>query len=173
VTVTHEHGDHNNSKAITGEPILFEGPGEYERKGVSVIGVSSFHDAQKGAERGKNTIYNILLDGLNIVHLGDLGQDVLTQDQISEIGNCDILMIPVGGTYTIDSKQAAEIAAQLEPRIIIPMHYKTEGLKAELEPVENFLKAMGVESPDPIMKFSVTRDKLPEEAKIVVMLKSY
>lgn len=172
VTVSHEHADHNNAKAITGEPILFEGPGEYERKGVAVIGVSSYHDNQKGAERGKNTIYNIQLDGLNIVHLGDFGQDALTQEQINEIGSCDVLLIPVGGVFTIDGKVATEIVAQLEPKIIIPMHYKTDGLKFELEPVDNFLKAMGTESPDPIMKLSITRDKLTEEAKVVVMLKS-
>jgi L-ascorbate metabolism protein UlaG (beta-lactamase superfamily) len=172
ITVSHDHDDHNNAGAVNGEPILFKGPGEYERKSVAVIGVASFHDDQKGAERGKNTIYNIMIDGLNIVHLGDLGQEALTQEQISEIGGCDILMIPVGGVFTIDGKAAAEIVAQLEPKIIIPMHYKTEGLKFELEPVDNFLKAFGVESPDPIMKFSITRDKLSEEAKVVVMLKS-
>ncbi len=172
VTVSHQHGDHNNVKDMTSEPIVFEGPGEYERKGVAVIGVSSFHDNQKGAERGKNTIYNINIDGLNIVHLGDFGQETLTQEQIGEIGSCDILMIPVGGIFTIDGKLASEVVAQLEPKVIIPMHYKTDGLKFELDPVDNFLKAMGIESPDPIMKFSITRDKLSEEAKVVVMLKS-
>lgn len=172
VSVSHDHGDHNNAKAVTGEPIMLQGPGEYEVKGVAVVGVQSYHDTQKGAERGKNTIYNFLIDGLNVVHLGDFGQESLTQEQISEIGQTDILLIPVGGVFTIDSKTATEIVAQLEPRVIIPMHYKTEGLKFELEPVENFLKAMGTESPDPIMKFSITKDKLPDEPKVVVMLKS-
>ena len=172
VSVSHDHGDHNNVPAVTGEPILVQGPGEYEVKSVAVVGVQSYHDTQKGAERGKNTIYNFQIDGLNVVHLGDFGQEALTQEQIGEIGQTDILMIPVGGVYTIDSKTAAEIVAQLEPRIIIPMHYKIDGLKFELEPVDNFLKAMGTESPDPIMKFTVTKDKLPDEPKVVVMLKS-
>ena len=172
VSVSHDHGDHNNSAAVTNDPILLQGPGEYEVKGVAVVGVQSHHDNEKGAERGKNTIYNFHIDGLNIVHLGDFGQEVLTQEQISDIGQTDILLIPVGSVYTIDGKTASEIVAQLEPRIIIPMHYKTEGLKFELEPVENFLKAMGVEAPEAILKFSITKDKLPEESKVVLMLKS-
>jgi L-ascorbate metabolism protein UlaG (beta-lactamase superfamily) len=172
VSVSHDHGDHNNSEAVTGGPILLQGPGEYEVKSVAVVGIQSYHDAQKGAERGKNTIYNFQMDGLNIVHLGDFGQEALSQEQIGEIGQTDILFIPVGGVYTIDSKTATEIVAQLEPRIIIPMHYKIDGLKFELEPVDNFLKAMGTESPDPIMKFTITKDKLPDEPKVVVMLKS-
>lgn len=172
VSISHDHGDHNNKEVVTGEPIVVQGPGEYEVKGIAMVGTQSYHDSQKGAERGKNTIFNFHLDGINIVHLGDFGQEALTQEQISDIGQTDILLIPVGGVYTIDSKVATEIVAQLEPRIIIPMHYKVEGLKFELEPVETFLKAMGAESPDPIMKFSITKDKLNEEPKVVVMLKS-
>ncbi len=172
VSISHDHGDHNNKQAVPGEPVVLQGPGEYESNGISVIGVQAYHDTTKGSERGKNTIYNFMIEGLNIVHLGDLGQSALTQEQIGEIGTCDILMIPVGGVYTIDGKTAAEIVAQLEPRIIIPMHYKLEGLKYELEPVDNFLKAMGVEAPDAIMKLTITKDKLTDEPKVVVMLKS-
>jgi len=182
VSITHDHGDHNNRKAVTSDPVVVEGPGEYESNGVSIVGIPSFHDNSKGTERGKNTIFNFIVDGLNIVHMGDFGQEALTPEQVSEIGSCDILMIPVGGVYTIDGKTASEIVAQLEPRMIIPMHYKIEdlassaykieGLKFELDPVDNFLKAMGVEAPDAIMKLSITKDKLPEEAKVVVMLKS-
>lgn len=172
VSISHDHGDHNNKNGVTGGPVFFQGPGEYESNHISVIGVQSYHDKTKGSERGKNTIYNFTVEGLNVVHMGDFGQEALTQEQISEIGSCDILMIPVGGVYTIDGKAASEIVAQLEPRVIIPMHYKIDGLKFDLEPVENFLKAMGVEAPDAIMKFSVTKDKLPEEPKVVVMLKS-
>lgn len=172
VSITHDHVDHNNKKAVTGEPVVVEGPGEYESNGVSIVGIPAFHDNSKGTERGKNTIYNFIVDGLNIVHMGDFGQDALTPEQVSEIGSCDILMIPVGSVYTIDGKIASEIVAQLEPRIVIPMHYKIDGLKFELDPIEIFLKAMGVEAPDAIMKLSITKDKLPEEAKVVVMLKS-
>ena len=172
VSISHDHGDHNNKAAVTGGAIVLQGPGEYESNGVSVVGIQGFHDNTKGTERGKNTIFNFMFEGLNIVHMGDFGQDTLTSEQISEIGTCDILMIPVGGVYTIDGKTAAEVVAQLEPRIVIPMHYKIDGLKFELDPVDNFLKAMGMEAPDAIMKLTVTKDKLPDEPKVVVMLKS-
>lgn len=168
---THDHKDHSNLEAVTGDPIKISGPGEYEIKGISVTGIGLFHDSKEGQERGKNTIYNITIDNLNIVHLGDLGH-VLTEDQAEEVGNCDILLIPVGSVFTIDAKMASEVVSQLEPRIIIPMHYKVEGLKFDLEPVENFLKEMGVESPQPQPKLSITKDKLPEEPQVVVLNKS-
>lgn len=169
---THDHFDHNNLSAVTGDPIQIVGPGEYDIKGVAITGVSTPHDKEGGAQRGKNTVYHINIDGVNIVHLGDIG-DTLTQEQIEEIGSCDILMVPVGSVYTIDAKDASEIVSQLEPRIILPMHYGgLTGQKVELEPVENFLKEMAVEKVDPQPKLSITRDKLPEESQIVVLSKS-
>jgi L-ascorbate metabolism protein UlaG (beta-lactamase superfamily) len=171
VAKTHDHKDHNNLKTVTGEPIEVTGPGEYEIKGVAIVGISTFHDNSNGSERGKNTVYNFQIEGLNIVHLGDLGQDQLTQDQLEEIGSCDILMIPVGGTYTIDSKKATEIVSQLEPRIIIPMHYGVDGLKFPLDPVDNFLKEMGVENAEPQPKLTITKDKLPDEPQTIVLNK--
>jgi L-ascorbate metabolism protein UlaG (beta-lactamase superfamily) len=171
VAKTHDHKDHNNLKTVTGEPIEVTGPGEYEIKGVAIVGISTFHDNSNGSERGKNTVYNFQIEGLNIVHLGDLGQDQLTQDQLEEIGSCDILMIPVGGTYTIYSKKATEIVSQLEPRIIIPMHYGVDGLKFPLDPVDNFLKEMGVENAEPQPKLTITKDKLPDEPQTIVLNK--
>ncbi len=170
VLKTHDHKDHSNLKAVTDNPVEIIGPGEYEVKGVAMVGVPVFHDNKQGEERGKNTVYNINIDGLNIVHLGDLGH-VLTEEQTQEIGSCDILMIPVGGLYTIDAKQAAEVVAQLEPKIIIPMHYLLPGLKVELAPVEEFLKEMGAEGIEPQPKLTVTKDKLPEEPQVVVLNK--
>jgi L-ascorbate metabolism protein UlaG (beta-lactamase superfamily) len=168
---THDHGDHNNLSALTGEPIQITGPGEYEIKGVAITGVEVYHDKQNGVERGKNTVYNIQIDNLNIVHVGDLGHQ-FSQAQLEEIGNCDILLIPVGGTYTIDAKDASEVVAQLEPRIVIPMHYKVEGLKFELDGVDKFLKEMGKEDVIAQPKLTITRDKLPEEPQVVVLSKS-
>jgi len=167
---THNHDDHNNLDAITEADLKIEGPGEYEVRGVSVTGVSAFHDKENGASRGKNTIYNITVDGLNIVHLGDLGHK-LSEEQIEEIGATDILLVPVGSVFTIDAKTASDVVSQLEPKIVIPMHYALTGLKFELEPVENFMKEMGSETVEPLPKLSITRDKLPDELQVVVLSK--
>lgn len=176
VLVSHHHEDHNNTQAVTGvqgaNPMVFDRPGEYEVAGAVITGISSFHDNTAGSERGTNTIFNIFLDNLDIVHLGDLGQSKLTEEQIAEIGQTDILLVPVGSVYTIDAKAASEIVSQLEPKIIIPMHYKTEGLKFELEGVENFLKEMGAEGAVPQPKLSITKEKLPEEPQVIVLNKS-
>lgn len=168
---THNHDDHNNLAQVTDAVLKITGPGEYEVNGVSVVGVSTFHDKEDGAQRGRNTVYNITVDGLNIVHLGDLGH-TLSEEQIEEIGATDILLVPVGGVYTIDSKGASDVVSQLEPKIVIPMHYKLAGLKFELDPIENFLKEMGFESAEPQSKLSITKDKLPEELQVIVLNKS-
>ncbi len=174
VLITHDHGDHNNAAAVsgpTGKAMVFTGAGEYEINGVVITGISSFHDNTQGSERGKNIIFHLLLDGLNIVHLGDLGQEELTEEQLNLIGQTDILMVPVGSVYTIAAKEATSIVSQLEPKIIIPMHYRIEGLNVDLEPVENFLKQMGAEDVSPSVKLSITKDKLPEEPQVVVLNK--
>lgn len=171
VLKTHDHHDHNNVSAVSGAAI-FDGPGEYEVKNVIVTGINSYHDNSQGSERGKNIIFHMQIDGLNIVHLGDLGQSQLTEEQTQAIDQTDILLVPVGGNFTISSKEAIEVINQLEPRIIIPMHYKIEGLNVEIEGVEQFLKEMGVENPIPVPKLSVTAEKLPEEPEVVLLSKS-
>lgn len=176
VLITHDHNDHNNAKVVTSpsskHPMVFNGPGEYEVNGAVITGINSYHDNSQGTQRGGNIIFHLLFDGLNIVHLGDLGQSQLSEEQIAQISETDILLVPVGGVYTIDAKAAAAIVAQLEPKIIIPMHYKIEGLKAELDPLEKFLKEMGVENITPQPKLSISKDRLPEEPQIVVLSKS-
>lgn len=178
VLITHSHHDHSNSTAVEGnpltaKPLVFSGPGEYEVKGAIITGISSFHDNENGAQRGVNTIYQLIIDDLNIVHLGDLGQNELTEAQVEQIETTDILLIPVGGVYTISGKEAAKIVSQLEPKIIIPMHYKIEGLTAPLEGVENFLKEMGAaEGIQPLPKLTMTKDKLPEEPTVILLSKS-
>ncbi len=172
VTVTHDHPDHNNISGVGGEPFVVRGPGEYEVAGVEIVAVASFHDNKSGAERGKNTIYNLKIDKINVAHLGDLGQDSLTEQQVEELGNVDILFLPVGGYYTIDAGTAAKIASQLEPKIIIPMHYlDSETNITVLEPVEKFLKEIGKEDIEATTKFTITVDKLPEETQVVLMKK--
>lgn len=174
--ISHPHKDHNNSKVVVDSSdktvMAFDKPGEYEVAGAVVTGVASFHDEKKGEERGSNTIFHIMLDGMNLVHLGDFGQDSLSEEQLAIIGPVDILFIPVGGVYTINGKKASEVVAQLEPKIIIPIHYKIEGLKFELEAVEGFLKEMGAEAVVPVAKLSINKDKLPDEPQVVVLSKS-
>lgn len=172
VTVSHEHKDHNAVNAIEGSPFVIQGPGEYEIKGVSVIGVSSYHDAEKGEKRGKNIIYRIEIDGISVVHLGDLG-GTLSTSEIERLDGVDILMIPVGGDVTIDSTAAAALLSEIDPAIVIPMHYKTkkhnEKIFGTLSPVSVFLKAIDKEDLQPQPKLSVTKDKLPTERQVVVL----
>jgi L-ascorbate metabolism protein UlaG (beta-lactamase superfamily) len=172
VTVSHQHYDHNNISAVTGttkrpNPFIISGPGEYEISGVFIYGLSSFHGGAKGAKRGENTIYVINMDGIRLAHLGDLGHP-LRDEQLEELNGVDILMIPVGGTYTLDSHQAVEVINQIEPRMVIPMHYQLPGLKIDLAPVEEFLKEIGMEV-RPIDKLITSIDKLPEERQVVVL----
>lgn len=171
VLVTHNHKDHNFTENIKGDPLIIAGPGEYEKAGVSVAGIQTFHDKSSGKDRGVNTIYHLIVDGINIVHLGDLGHK-LTEEQSSAIDTTDILMIPVGGTYTINAEEASEIVSELEPRIVIPMHYALPEGKTDLLGVEPFLKEMGAENMEPAPKLSITKDKLPEETTVVLLSKS-
>lgn len=172
VLSTHEHKDHNNVAAVTGNPLIITGPGEYETAGISIKGIATFHDKVSGAEKGINTIYHVLIDGINIVHLGDLGH-ILTEEQSSEIDSTDILMIPVGGKYSLNAEEASKVVAQMEPGIVIPMHYQIPELKIEgLDSVELFLKEMAAENVEPQPKLSITRDKLPETTIVVVLNKS-
>ncbi len=168
VLSSHEHEDHNNIAAVTSDgTMVFSDPGEYEVKGVVITGIASSH----GEGRGTNTIFHLMFDNLNIVHLGDLGQSFLSEEQITQIGEVDILLIPVGSVYTIDGKQASEIVSQLEPKVIIPMHYFIEGLKFQLDPVDKFLKEMGAEGLIAQPKLSITKDKLPEEPQVILLAK--
>lgn len=168
---THDHPDHNNVKAIGGEPFLIKGAGEYEIKGVFIKGISSFHDDVQGNERGENTIYTIWIEGMKICHLGDIGQKQLTDEQLEKIGSVDILMVPVGGVYTIFSQEAQKVISQIEPRIVIPMHYKIPKLKIKIDGVDKFLKVMGRNSIEPQTSFSIKSNGLSKEGMEIVILK--
>lgn len=171
VTVSHDHEDHNNTALVGGTPFIVTGPGEYEVAGVTVLGYPTFHDDKKGEERGRNTIYKMTVDGIRIVHLGDLGHK-LPEEIVDKLGDVDILFVPVGGHYTIDAAGAAEVVSQIEPLVVIPMHYKREGMAKEfneVEGVEKFLKLMGAEGVERINKYSVSRDRLPENTTVVVL----
>ena len=168
VTISHQHPEHSFVSGIGGEPRQVKGPGEYEIGGVMIVGMPTFHDAEKGKTKGKNTIYLIEIDDITVCHLGDLGH-VLNAEQAEEIGNVDVLLVPVGGVSTINASAAAEIVRQLEPKIVVPMHYKTLLLKRELEPVDKFLTEMGVKEVTPQPKLSVTKANLPITTQVVLL----
>lgn len=171
VTVSHDHEDHNASHLIKGNPFVVKGPGEYEIKGVKIIGIDSFHDEKEGKERGKNTIFKIKIDGIDVCHLGDFGQKELSSQQQEVLGNVDILLVPTGGTYTIDAQPATEIAALLETKIVIPMHYLDGQTGLQLDPVDKFLKEAGSEKREKEVKLTVSKDRLPTEQQVVVLKK--
>ncbi len=172
VTVSHKHADHNFISLVEGTPVIISGPGEYEVKGIKIVGVSVYHDNEKGAQRGKNTVYRIQVDGISIVHCGDLGHK-FDDGQLEQLSGVNILMVPVGGFYTIDAPLALEVVSQIDPDIIIPMHYNTPTLNqtafGKLSSVEVFLKQMGKEGLVPQPKLSITKDKLPPEPMVVVL----
>jgi len=168
VTVSHQHGDHNYVDAVKGSPLIISGPGEYEIEGIFVIGVSTYHDAKQGQERGKNTAYLIEFEGLTICHLGDLGH-VLTQEQVEQLNNVDILLIPVGGKYTLNGAKAAEVVSLLEPKIVIPMHYKVPGLEVPIEGVSRFLKELAIEPPAKLELLTISKSQLPDETRVVLL----
>jgi L-ascorbate metabolism protein UlaG (beta-lactamase superfamily) len=173
--ISHQNEDQNNVNEILPAQneqsyFLIEDPGEYEVKNVFIQGVSSFHDDSQGRKRDENTIYTIEVEDLKICHLGAFGQKELTQEQLEAIGEVDILMIPVGGVFTISSKEAPKIMSQIEPKITIPMHYQIPKLKLKLDGVDKFLKTFGIKSLEPIKKLSIKKKDLsPEEAKIILL----
>jgi L-ascorbate metabolism protein UlaG (beta-lactamase superfamily) len=168
VTVSHQHPGHSYVQGVGGDPKLITGPGEYEISGLLIIGIATFHDGDRGNQRGKNTIYLMEIDEVSLCHLGDLGH-MLTAEQVEELGSVDILLIPVGGVSTIDAPVAAEMARQLEPKVVIPMHYKTEALSWELEPVGRFLKEMGGEQVTSQPKLSFNRSNLPVSTQVFLL----
>lgn len=165
--VTHEHYDHNNVEGVTPEQFVIRGPGEYEKLGIYVEGIMSYHDNTQGTQRGLNSIYMIRAEDMRLCHLGDLGQDKLTDEQVEQIGDVDILFIPVGGNYTIDGKEATEIVKQIEPKIIIPMHYKVPGLNIDIDGPQKFLKEIGIK-PEEVETYRIAAKNLPtEEMKLI------
>jgi len=171
VTISHNHHDHNNYESVKNVKKVVDGPGEYEIMGVSIIGIPTFHDNSKGAKRGKNTIYIIESENIRVVHLGDLGHNL--KDKVIEgIGDVNVLMIPVGGTYTIGPKDAVSIVKNFEPQYVIPMHYYDPKLDkktfGKLEKVETFLKEVGL-STEKTNKLSIKALDMGEDQKVVVL----
>lgn len=181
VTVSHEHSDHNATNLASGNPLVLKGLAgadwakiDQTVKGVRVRTVGVYHDDTQGSQRGKNAIFVFDVDGLRLAHLGDLGH-TLSPDQVKEIGPVDVILIPVGGFFTIDGKQAAEVVSQLDPKVVVPMHYKTPDLAASLAgrlaAVDDFIKALGNATTVTEVGHTITveRGKLPAGRTVMVM----
>lgn len=169
VTVGHNNEAHNNVKAIEGEPMILNWPGEYEKEGIHFKGIHSFHNTREEKEQLENIIFTINFDGIRFCHLGAQGTK-LTPEQLEQVGDVDILFVPVGKVGTMDAKKAKEVIEQIEPRIVIPMAYHTKGNKMGLDPIDNFLSVMGAEGIETMDSFTAKKSDLPEDnSKIVVL----
>ena len=162
VTISHEHDDHNETN-IGGNPTFVKSPDKLDIKEITISGVDVYHDTSEGKERGSNIIYKISIDGMSVVHLGDLGH-ALSPQEIEKIGHVDILLIPVGGYFTIDAAVADTIVAALKPKIVIPMHFKTEKCGFPIAPIEDFIKNKDIKKITE--ELVITKDQLPDTAKI-------
>lgn len=177
VTISHGHDDHNNVESITG-PVtrqsifIIDKEGEYEIGGVEISATKMYHDKVEGAERGKNIIMQIRMDGINVLHLGDLGHK-LTDTQIEKVGSVDVLMANVGGDTTLEIEEIIDLVKDLQPSYLIPMHYKVPGLKEEWSAkhtLDEFLdKNKFLVSGEPVHKVKVDIGSLPEETQVMIM----
>ena len=171
VTVSHKHFDHDNVKAVGGSPVIIDKEGAYELPGVEIMGIKSYHDNEGGALRGENIIFKFRMDGLEICHLGDLGEDC-SAELLEMILPVNILLIPVGGNYTIDAERAKEYVDRIMPEIVIPMHYKTRSSNIDIEKAEEFLSQFEDEdverSETGVLEF--TRDDLEDETTKIILM---
>ena len=166
-TVSHDHWDHNAVHVLKGNPqIINKETGPCNFPEITIIGFSSYHDKNKGADRGSNTIYKIISEDINLVHLGDQGTS-LDKELIAQIGQVDILLIPVGGTFTLDAKDAFQVVQQLNPKIVIPMHFQTPHLSFKLAPVEAFTCKFNQAIKLPFLE--VNRNEITDSLQIILL----
>ena len=168
VTISHNHADHNYTKALSGTPAIIDKKGNYEVTGITITGIPTYHDARQGRERGNNIIFSDEIDGLRLAHCGDLGH-LLSDKEITALGRIDILLIPVGGHFTIDTEQATEITQKIGPKIAIPMHYKTEVLDFPVSGADEFLKGKKNIKRISTPEVAITRETLPPETEIWIL----
>jgi L-ascorbate metabolism protein UlaG (beta-lactamase superfamily) len=167
VTVSHDTPNHGATDQVVGQPRIVRGPGEYEIRGVMISGVSTAGERTPSGF-SRNTAYAIEIDELLVCHLGDLGK-TLTADQIEALKDADVLLVPVGGLCTVSPAEAAEVVSQLEPKLVVPMHYQVPGINLNLEPLDRFCREMGVEEVRTQPKLTVTRSSLPDETTVTVL----
>ena len=166
VTVSHEHGDHSNVSAVRGNPEVVRGTASV--KGIGFKGIPTYHDDAEGKQRGKNTIFCFEVDGIKVCHLGDLGHP-LNDKQVAELGSVDILLIPVGGNYTIDAKVAGQVCDRLKPKVIIPMHFKNDKCTFPIAGVDEFLEGKEGVSRLDASEVEFKQGELPATTKTVVL----
>ncbi len=168
VLVSHDHADHNYVQGLRGKPQVIKGTGSHKAKSIEFKGIAAFHDGRKGSERGPNTIFCFTLDGVKICHLGDLGH-VLSDQEARPIGPVDVLLMPVGGVYTIDPAQAAQTAQKINPKIIVPMHYKTSHCGFPLAKVEDFTSGKTGVRTIKGSEVEIKKENLPQAPEIIVL----
>jgi len=176
ITVSHHHKDHDQVKNVTGingvDPLIIDMPGEFEKMGIRIFGFQSFHDKTKGSERGENILYKFEAENISVLHCGDLGF-VPDDSFIEELGEVDILMVPVGGFYTINSDEAVQLVKKIEPLIVIPMHYFNPASKqknlSQLAPVSEFTKKFGIENLVPLPKLVYKKEETEQEMKVIIL----
>lgn len=168
VTVSHDHFDHNFVTCLTGDPKVIKGAGQNTVKGITIAGIDTFHDPSQGSERGENVLYIIEAEDLRICHTGDLGH-LLSTAQVQALGTIDILLVPVGGLYTVNAEEAWQIVEDLSPSIVVPMHFKTPSLDFPIAPVGEFLEGKDNVFQAGSASFEITRQDLPPKLKIIVL----
>lgn len=168
VTVSHEHGDHNDTVSLPGKPEVLKGSGVKEVKGIQFEGFAAYHDASMGSQRGPDTIFCFTVDGMRICHLGDLGH-ALSDQEVANLGSIDLLLIPVGGYYTIDAAEATQLVGKMKPRVVVPMHVKNEKCDFPIATVEDFLKGKGNVTRVSGSKIELKKESLPSTTQIMVL----
>lgn len=165
VTISHEHDDHNETN-IRGNPSFVRDSRARTIQDIMVAGVDVYHDTNAGNERGSNIIYNMMIDGINVVHLGDLGHE-LNPDDVKKVGNVDVLFVPIGGYFTMDASTVDKVISALKPKVIIPMHFKTEKCGFPIAPLDDFIQGKKVEQKNG--EVEITKDSLPKTTAIYVL----
>ena len=168
VTVSHGHSDHANVAAVKGRPEVVSSKGRHHVKGINIVGVPTFHDDRKGSQRGSNIVFCMSVDGVNVCHLGDLGHP-LSWDQAREMGQVDVLLLPVGGYYTIDASVATQVCQRIEPRVIIPMHFHNPKCDFPIADAEPFLAGKQNVRRLDSSEVELHQETLPAETEIIVL----
>lgn len=169
--LSHDHADHHYRDGVSGNPFTVTGPGEYETKGIFVYGIPTFHDATNGKDRGGNTMYHITAEGITLLHAGDVGH-TLTEQQLGIVEDANVFFVPVGGGGALTAQGAVEMVSQIEPRIVIPMHYALPGITMKLDSADRFCKEMGASTKEKVDKLRLTAKDLPQEETRVILFEA-